>query len=237
MNLFFEFHREALDPQIRENVRKTLPMLDEMKDAELREKVIDAWALSLQLNGWTAIEEMPGSGMPEASAIGDQSMHIKVVMYNALSIYRNLKKAYERDFGLDEDILMACAALHDVGKPYEYNRTERPKWVADDKEYGMPNLRHPSYGVFICGVCELPAPVLNVAGYHSPEGRFIKRSALRRDRPLRRRRVLVLSGPPVRPEHPQAVRFHHRPSFVLFPPSYVLQAARPLLLIWILLAA
>ena len=177
MNPFFEFHREALDPQIRENVRKTLPMLDEMKDAELREKVIDAWALSLQLNGWTAIEEMPGSGMPEASAIGDQSMHIKVVMYNALSIYRNLKKAYERDFGLDEDILMACAALHDVGKPYEYNRTERPKWVADDKEYGMPNLRHPSYGVFICGVCELPAPVLNVAGYHSPEGRFIKRSA------------------------------------------------------------
>ena len=174
MNPFFEFHREALDPQIRENVRKTLPMLDEMKDAELREKVIDAWALSLQLNGWTAIEEMPGSGMPEASAIGDQSMHIKVVMYNALSIYRNLKKAYERDFGLDEDILMACAALHDVGKPYEYNRTERPKWVA---------------------------------------------------------------GPPVRPEHPQAVRFHHRPSFVLFPPSYVLQAARPLLLIWILLAA
>ena len=149
MNPFFEFHREALDPQIRENVRKTLPMLDEMKDAELREKVIDAWALSLQLNGWTAIEEMPGSGMPEASAIGDQSMHIKVVMYNALSIYRNLKKAYERDFGLDEDILMACAALHDVGKPYEYNRTERPKWVADDKEYGMPNMRHTSYGVFI----------------------------------------------------------------------------------------
>ena len=42
MNLFFEFHREALDPQIRENVRKTLPMLDEMKDAELREKVINA---------------------------------------------------------------------------------------------------------------------------------------------------------------------------------------------------
>ena len=58
-------------------------------------------------------------------------------MYNALSIYRNLKKAYERDFGLDEDILMACAALHDVGKPYEYNRTERPKWVADDEEYGI----------------------------------------------------------------------------------------------------
>lgn len=74
------------------------------------------------------MRKCPVPAWPEASAIGDQSMHIKVVMYNALSIYRNLKKAYERDFGLDEDILMACAALHDVGKPYEYNRTERPKW-------------------------------------------------------------------------------------------------------------
>lgn len=59
MNPFFEFHREALDPQIRENVRKTLPMLDEMKDAELREKVIDAWALSLQLNAGQPSRKCP----------------------------------------------------------------------------------------------------------------------------------------------------------------------------------
>lgn len=177
MGELFNFNRDELNPEIRENVRKILPLLEEMTDSDLREKVIDAWAFSLQINGWTAIEEMPGSGMPEASEIGDQSMHINAVMYTALSIYRNLKKAYNRDFGLNEDILIACAALHDVGKPYEYNRTERPKWVADDKEYGMPNLRHPAYGVFVCGVCGLPPQVLNVAGYHSPEGRFIKRCA------------------------------------------------------------
>lgn len=177
MSELFTFHREALDPQIRENVKKTLPMLAEMKNETLREQVVDAWALSLQLNGWTAIEEMPGSGMPEASALGDQSMHIRVVVYNAMSIYRNLKKAYNMDFGLDEDVLMACACLHDVGKPYEYNRTERPKWAANDKEYGLPNLRHPAYGVFITELVGLPAQVVNVAGYHSPEGRFIKRCA------------------------------------------------------------
>lgn len=173
----FEFHREALDPEIRQNVKNKLPILDEMKDAELREKVLDAWTLALQLNGWKAIEEMPGSGMPEASALGDQSMHILAVVYTSLSIYRNLKKAYGMDFGLDEDILIACAVLHDVGKPYEYNRTLRPRWVENDKEYGLPNLRHPSYGVFIAGVCGLPEQVLNVVGYHSPEGRFIKRCA------------------------------------------------------------
>ncbi len=173
----FEFHREALDPEIRAGVLKSLPMLSEMKNDELREQVLDAWALSLQLNGWRAIEEMPGSGMPEAQALGDQSMHIKAVMYTSMDIYRNLKKAYNTDFGLDEDLLMACAALHDVGKPYEYNRELRPMWVADDKEYGLPNLRHPAYGVFITTACGLPAEVMNVAGYHSPEGRFIKRCA------------------------------------------------------------
>ena len=117
---FFEFHREALDPQIRENVRKTLPMLSEMKDAELREKVIDAWALSLQMNGWTAIEEMPGSGMPEASAIGDQSMHIKVVMYTSMSIYRIARKRRScKFFKLNISSFMSLAReyfLHICGK-------------------------------------------------------------------------------------------------------------------------
>lgn len=174
----FEFHKDELDGEIREGVRKTLKYLDEkMKDRGLFEKVLDAWTFSLQLNGWRAIEEMPGSGMPEASALGDQSMHIRVVILTAMDIYKNLKKAYDMDFGLNEDMLMACAALHDVGKPYEYNRDLRLKWEENDKEYGLPNLRHPSYGVFVAAVCGLPEEILNVCGYHSPEGRFIKRSA------------------------------------------------------------
>lgn len=173
-----EFHREELNKEIRRNVKKTLSYLDNnMKDRDLFDKVLDAWTFSLQSNGWGAIEEMPGSGMPEASALGDQSMHIRVVILTSMDIYRNLQIAYNINFGLNEDMLMACAALHDVGKPYEYNRTLRPEWIKNDKKYGLPNLRHPSYGVFVAAVCGLPEEVLNVCGYHSPEGRFIKRSA------------------------------------------------------------
>ena len=114
-----------LDQEIREGVFKTLPQIMDIQNEELRNKTADAWTYALQINGFKQIEEMPGSGMPEASALGDQSMHIRAVGYNTLSLYENLSRAYEMDLGLDKDILIASALLHDVGKPYEYSpRTE-----------------------------------------------------------------------------------------------------------------
>ena len=85
----------TLNEKIRKGVESSFPALREMKNLELKEKIIDAWAYSLQINGYTKVEEMPGSGMPEASALGDQSMHINAVVYNALSIYDNLSRAYQ----------------------------------------------------------------------------------------------------------------------------------------------
>ena len=166
-----------LDPEIRAGVFKTLPQMMEIQNEELREKVADAWAFSLQINGYKHIEDMPGSGMPEASSLGDQSMHIRAVGYNAVSLYENLCKAYERDMGLDRDMLIACALLHDVGKPYEYNPENRARWPANYKFTGAPNARHPAYGTYIAITCGLPEEVVHVCACHSPEGRFVTRSA------------------------------------------------------------
>lgn len=166
-----------LDPEIRAGVFKTLPQMMEIQNEELREKVADAWAFSLQTNGYKHIEDMPGSGMPEASSLGDQSMHIRAVGYNAVSLYENLCKAYERDMGLDRDMLIACALLHDVGKPYEYNPENRARWAANYKFTGAPNARHPAYGTYIAITCGLPEEVVHVCACHSPEGRFVTRSA------------------------------------------------------------
>lgn len=165
-----------LRSDIREGVFESLPQIYDIKNEELRNKVADAWAYSLQINGYEHIEDMPGSGMPEASALGDQSMHIRAVGYSAVSLYDNLCKAYKMDLGLDRDILIACALLHDVGKPYEYNPENRARWSANHKETGFPNVRHPAYGVYIAITCELPEEVVHVCACHSPEGRFVNRS-------------------------------------------------------------
>lgn len=166
-----------LDESIRENIYKTLPIVNEIEDEDLRNKVVDAWCYSLQVNDYTKIEEMPGSGMPEADGIGDQSNHILAVTYNAMSIYDNLQKAYDMDLGLNRDILLASAICHDLGKPYEYNKQNRERWSQNTKLYGFPSLRHPTYGAHIAILAGLPEEVIHVCAYHSPEGRFITRSA------------------------------------------------------------
>ena len=166
----------ALDPEIREGVFKTLPQIYDIQNEELRGKVADAWTFALQINGYKHIEDMPGSGMPEASNLGDQSMHIRAVGYNAVSLYENLEKAYKMDLGLDKDTLIACALLHDVRKPYEYNPENRARWAANHKTTGAPNVRHPAYGTYIAITCELPEEVVHVCACHSPEGRFVTRS-------------------------------------------------------------
>ena len=111
----------SLNEEIRKGVEISFPSLKEMKNRELKEKILNAWAYSLQINGYTKVEEMPGSGMPEASALGDQSMHINAVVYNALSIYDNLSRAYQMDLGLDRELLLAigfqsCKTDKDIGR-------------------------------------------------------------------------------------------------------------------------
>ena len=79
--------------------------------------------------------------------------------------------------GLDRDMLIACALLHDVGKPYEYNPENRARWAANYKFTGAPNARHPAHGTYIAITCGLPEEVVHVCACHSPEGRFVTRSA------------------------------------------------------------
>lgn len=165
-----------ISEEIRQNVRAALPILEQMSDTVLKEQVIEAWAYSLQINGYERIEDMPGSGMPEAAAIGNQSHHIRVVAQNALSLYDNICDVYQADMGISRDMLIACAVCHDIGKPYEYNPENRNRWSENSHTTGMPNVRHPAYGVHIAITAGLPEEIVHVCACHSPEGRFVKRS-------------------------------------------------------------
>lgn len=166
----------TLDDDIKQGVVRSLPLIDEIGDAHLREKVIEAWALSLTLNGFTQIEELPGSGMPGAPVVGNQTHHLLGVARIALGIKRSLETTLGEELAVSEDVLIAAALCHDIGKTYEYNPGHRERWGADTRISGKPALRHPAYGAYIALTVGLPESIVHVAGCHSPEGRFVERS-------------------------------------------------------------
>lgn len=163
---------------IKQGVLKSLPYISEISDNDLREKVLDAWALSLSENDYTAVEELEGSGKIGSYVLGNQAQHINCVTRMSLALAEIVQDSYDKDMEIDRDMLLAAALCHDVGKPYEYNRTKQPQWVAAPEKCGNPPLRHTLYGVYIALTVGLPEEVAHVCGCHSPEGEFVQRSLL-----------------------------------------------------------
>ena len=170
------YGKDILPEDIRAGVVESLPAVKDIQDAALREKVIDAWALALVNNGYTKIEEIPGSGVPGGPVLGNQAQHINGVTTLALAYVDILNSYHPGSVVVDRDLLLACGLCHDVGKPFEYSPANRERWEADPRVSGLPALRHTMYGVHIALTVGLPEEVVHVCGCHSPEGRLVKRS-------------------------------------------------------------
>lgn len=163
--------------EIRRGVVKSLPEAKEIKNKELRDKVYDAWTMSLGLGGYTRIEEMPNSGVPEAPVAksGTQADHLRCVTRLAVAIAKELKGTF-KDFDVDLDEVIAGGLCHDLGKPFEYSPENRKRWAADPRVAGHPSIRHTLYGVHVALSAGLPEEIAHIAGAHSMEGQFVKRS-------------------------------------------------------------
>jgi putative nucleotidyltransferase with HDIG domain len=164
---------------LRQGVRESLPEAAQIQDATLRDKVIEAWALSLSTSEFARIEEIPASGNPGSPAMtrGTQADHIRGVARLALAIAETMEAQFGA-LGINRDILLAAALCHDVGKPFEFSHRNQERWRADPRTAGYPALRHTLYGVHVALTVGLPEEVAHVAGTHSAEGQFVTRSLI-----------------------------------------------------------
>ena len=162
---------------IRAGVVEALVEAKQIKDPNLRSKVYDAWALALQENGFERIEEMPHSAVPGVMVAGQGSQvdHLRGVARLALVIAEELKAMVD-GFDVDIDEVIAGGLCHDLGKPFEYNETNRHRWSSDPSATGFPSVRHTIYGVHIALAVGLPEKIAHIAGAHSMEGQFVERS-------------------------------------------------------------
>ena len=168
--------REVTD-ELRGTVRKELPEVEDIEDADLRQKVVEAWALCLAHSSFDSIDAIEPAANPGVNRLkdGKQSDHIRGVTRLAVVVAEQMC-ALMPALKVDKDILIAGALCHDVGKPFEFDPENRKRWEASPYAAGLPAIRHPAFGVHICLTVGLPEEVAHCAAAHSREGEFVVRS-------------------------------------------------------------
>ena len=169
--------RREITDELRETVRKELPEVDDIQDADLRRKVIEAWALCLAHSSFESIDAIEPAANPGVNRLknGKQSDHIRGVTKMAVAVADQMCDLMP-DLKVDKDMLIAGALCHDVGKPFEFDPENRKRWEGNPYKSGLPAIRHPAFGVHICLTVGLPEEVAHCAAAHSREGEFVVRS-------------------------------------------------------------
>ena len=166
-----------IDEGIRRGVIESLPEAEQIGNQELRERVYDAWAMSLSASGFARIEDIPPSGGPDTPPLkgGTQADHLRSVARLSVAIAKELQGTLE-GFDVDMDEVLAGGLCHDLGKPFEFDFKNQERWQSDPRTTGWPSIRHTVYGVHVALSAGLPEKIAHIAGAHSKEGQFVRRS-------------------------------------------------------------
>lgn len=158
---------------MKETVLKLLPEVNEIKDADLREKVIACWVEAIDFRGWTEelLSSMPFTLLAENVNITFID-HVRAVCLMCLACDDVLTEIHGANkTPINRDYLIAGALLADVGKLCEFEIKDNQPVKSD---YGK-HIRHPFSGVGLAFKHGLPSEVMHVIATHSKEGAGEKR--------------------------------------------------------------
>lgn len=154
------------------NLVDLLPELEQIRNVELREKVIAVWEKALELGGWS-LEDL--GSLPYTLLVEDVDIsfpeHVRVVCRLCLAMEGVLIDMYGDRYSIDHDVLVAGALLADVGKLIEFKEVDGKYEWSETYQY----LRHPFTGVALSYQFGIPEPVLHMIATHSWEGDKFKR--------------------------------------------------------------
>ena len=147
------------------------PELEWISDASLRNRVADVWNEAVERGGWSD-DEIEGIPFTLLVAAGGVTLiqHTRLVTNLSRSIAEQMKGL--GGFDIDDDILIAGALLHDVGKMLEYGKEGGEVRVSRSGKL----LRHPLSGMGLAAKGGLPEEVCHIIAVHSREGEGSYRS-------------------------------------------------------------
>lgn len=144
-------------------IKNILPELNKIKDAQLRQGVINVWLLAIKKGNWKDIEKIPFTLLTQTKKTLIEHTRSVTQMAIAIAKIRN---------DLNWDIVVAGGLVHDVGKLLEYELKDG-KYVKSS--YGKL-VRHPVSGYGLALEAKLPLEVAHIIAAHSEEGKEVTRS-------------------------------------------------------------
>ncbi len=158
---------------MRDKVMALWPEINWIKDDELRNKVIDAWAYAIENSVLTPedLEKIPFSLLIKDCRVSFMN-HKRTCVQLAVDIARRMQENFGDEISIDMDTLIAGAILIDVGKLMEYEIVDGQLTTSDAGKL----VRHPFSGAAIADRCGLPPEVQHIIATHSKEGDLGKRT-------------------------------------------------------------
>ena len=141
------------------------PELEWISDTSLKSRVAAVWDEATERGGWSddEIEQIPFTLLVAAGGV-TLTQHTRLVTNLCRSIAEQMKGM--GGFDIDDDILIAGALLHDVGKMLEYRKDGGEVKVSKSGKL----LRHPLSGMGLAMKGDLPEEVCHIIAVHSREG-------------------------------------------------------------------
>jgi putative nucleotidyltransferase with HDIG domain len=163
--------RRPITDATRAWVREDFPEISLIPDATMQTQAVEAWSYSLCCSDFQRITDIPPEGNPGAPVLrqGTQAEHVRGVVNLAKAMAETFAQSYPQA-PIDWNILLAGAICHDVGKPYEFDPSNRARWSASPGDSGFPTFRHSVFGMHVCLTVGLPEEVAHIAVGHSFEG-------------------------------------------------------------------
>lgn len=145
----------------KEYVRRLFPLVEQIKDSSLKDKVIETWLRLWDESKWERIESVPFMAEMELSKCS-LVQHINFVTEGAQDIGHLVHDKFQ--LPVDFDVLLAGALLHDASKLVEFE----PKGDGAQKTDFRNKITHGAYGAHIALNVGLPMDVVHLIITHTP---------------------------------------------------------------------
>ena len=158
---------------MKNEVLEIWPEINWIKDDDLREKTLNAWAYAIEKSQLEPknLEEIPFSLLIKNCNVSFMN-HKRTCVQLAVEMAKKMVENFGDEIKVNLDIMISGAILIDVGKLLEYEMKDEKLTTSD---YGKV-VRHPFSGVAIAARFGLPPEVQHIIGTHSKEGDLGKRT-------------------------------------------------------------